>query len=70
MKYIAMKIGSKYVTMNDNGELKLVKGKNSATVWPIELQPQVEEGMDKFIDQGLPVRLVIMEIKGENQYEI
>jgi len=63
MKYLACKVGSKYVSMDEHGNVKLTKKPD--LVWPVDMDEMVEEGMDKLRDQGLNVRAVIIETAGD-----
>ncbi len=65
MTYIGMKIGTKYITFTEEGEFKLVKSTKEATLWPIDMKSQVEEGLDKIRESGLNARLVMILGTGE-----
>ena len=58
-KYVVIKVGHRYVHIDQEGIFTIVKSKKLATFWDIEMQPYVEEGMDRIFESGLNARVVI-----------
>ena len=63
MKYLTLKVGTKFVSLDENGNVKLTKKPD--LVWPVDMEQMVLEGMDKLKDQGLNVRVVLIDATQE-----
>ena len=59
MQYIAIKFGTKFVSdMKNPRKMELTKDVNKAVLWPMDMEPYIEEAVENLEHQGLTSRLV------------
>jgi len=62
MRYAALKVGTKYIScLKDTSKIKLTSNKDEAVLWPMDMQPMLEEGVENLIVQGHSPRVVMIE---------
>ena len=59
MKYLTYKMGTKFVSFDEDGNLVLTK--KPTMIWPIDMADPIDEAMFKLEDQGMNLRAVIVD---------
>jgi len=64
MKYIAIKFGTKYVSsLKSEKNIELTKDVNKAVLWPMDMEPMLEEAVEDLEVRGFKSRIVMLSTK-------
>ena len=64
MRYIAIKFGTKYVSsFKGEKNIELTKDVNKAVLWPMDMEPMLEEAVEDLEVRGFKSRIVMLSSK-------